>query len=169
MAFTVAHGDSKTYSPGERIEFGTVITNEGGGFLPGQNEFLCPWKGLYMFSLSSAGYGTGGSAITELWMDENLLVTSLAVGSTNSATSNTVFAQCDSGSRVYVQCTSQASCAIFGNQNGYDNTVTFSGMLLAEDVAYQTFKCLLSCNILLHWNNYVLQLGIVLYSENIKL
>ena len=132
VAFTVAHEELKVYSPGERIEFGTVITNEGGGFLPGQNEFLCPRKGLYMFILSSVRFEGSDYGIAEIRMDEALLVTSFAAGSPNGATSNTVFIQCDSGSRVFVQC-GQIACSMYGNSNGYVNTVTFSGMLVAED------------------------------------
>ena len=132
-AFTAGHEEAKTYSPGERIGFGTIITNEGGGFLPSQNEFLCPQKGLYMFSLASVRYGESNNGIVEIWMDETLLVTTFAATSNNAATSNAVFIQCDSGSRVYVQCSQiEHSCSMYGNNNGYVNTVTFSGMLVAE-------------------------------------
>ena len=84
-----------------------------------------------MFSLSSMG-AANAYGITEIWKDETLLVTAFAAEGTNSGTSNAVFIQCDSGSRVYVQCNNQFSCTMYGTQYGYTNIVTFSGMLVAE-------------------------------------
>ena len=129
IAFTVSHGETKGYSPGERFEFETIITNEGGGFLPGQNEFLCPTRGLYMFTLSTCGYA-GTNAIAEVWMDDSIIFTALDSSDKFGATSNLAYVHCQAGSRVFVVCSQQA-CIPYGTADGYVNTVTFSGMLVS--------------------------------------
>ena len=51
VAFTVFTNVRVTISPGERVHFQDVLTNVGGGYNAGHNEFVCPHTGLYMFSL----------------------------------------------------------------------------------------------------------------------
>ena len=46
VAFLVSDSAQTTYSAGERIRYSKVVTNEGAGFMPGQNEFLCPVTGM---------------------------------------------------------------------------------------------------------------------------
>ena len=132
VAFTVAHGEVKVYNTEERIEFETVITNEGGGFLPGQNEFLCPINGMYLFSHSSAAWANSFS-ITEIWMDDIRLVTSFAVNDVTPAASNSVLVHCTSGGKVYIQCDTLHACTPWGTDGNFHNTVTFSGYLVAGD------------------------------------
>ena len=133
IAFTVAHGEPKTYTAGQRIEFPTVITNEGGGYVSSQHEFICPRTGVYMFSVSVVRT-PANSAILKIFMDDTLLVAAFAAGSSNAATSNTVFVRCNSGGSVYVQCYTQGSCSVRSNNLYYDNNATtFSGMLVAAD------------------------------------
>ena len=90
VAFTVTHGETRSYSPGEKIEFeGSVITNEGGGYFPGQHEFNCPVSGLYQFILSVSATNNGNT-ITEIWMSDSenevFLVTAHATGLSWAAT-----------------------------------------------------------------------------------
>ena len=108
-----------------------IIMNEGGGYVSGLNEFWCPVDGLYYFIHSTSG-DPGNRAITEIWMDETPLVTAFAYDYGKSA-SNSVFAHCRNGSKVYVQC-GQLPCRLWGTDNGYVNIVTFSGMLVRSDV-----------------------------------
>ena len=134
IAFTVAHAEGKVYNPEARIEFPTIITNEGGGYITGLNEFWCPVDGLYYFSHFSVGLASN-SASTEIWMDDTYLVTSLTSGGTTPATGNSVVVHCNSGSKVYVQC-GPAPCTQQGTTNNYQNSVTFLGFLLTSDDTY---------------------------------
>ena len=135
VAFTVTHGESQTYELGQRLLFPNIITNEGGGYSPSQNEFLCPFTGLYLFTASSARYMSTSQkdAIVEIVMDDTSLVTVFGATSSNSASSNVVLVNCQSGSRVYVQCGPVYDCYIRGDGNGWSDVTTFSGLLIAED------------------------------------
>ena len=103
VAFTVAHGEVKTYSPEEKVEFETVITNEGGGFLPSQDEFLCPYSGMYLFTQVTVAWDNSRS-ITEIWMDNTRVATAFATNGITPTAGHAVLVHCTSGSRVYVQC-----------------------------------------------------------------
>ena len=133
IAFTVTHGERRFYSGGERITFDNIITNEGGAYSPGQHEFLCPVTGLYSFNIHSAGLDNN-SGITEIWIDDSVLVTALAYGDWSGA-GNSAYVRCVTGSRVYVQCTSDYSCVMYGTVANLFNTVSFSGrLIMAEEV-----------------------------------
>ena len=43
-----------TLSPGETVIWDEIRVNEGGYFVPGSGEFVCPDEGLYYFSVSAA-------------------------------------------------------------------------------------------------------------------
>ena len=128
----MAHGEVKSYDPETRIEFPTIITNEGGGYMSGLHEFWCPVDGLYYFAHSSMGFEeTPG--ITEIWMDDTRLVTCHAADYRHPAASNSVVVHCNSGSKVYVECSHSNACTVFGTYYDRGNTVTFSGYLLSSD------------------------------------
>ena len=128
IAFTVAHQLPFTYSPNARLEFLTVITNSGGAYDPELHEFQCPLNGLYYFTVSSAAFPNTGTAM-DIVMDELSLVHIHAANSPTPASSNSVIVYCQSGGRVYVQC-SRSACTPMGTNDDWGNTVTFSGFLL---------------------------------------
>ena len=130
VAFTVSDQEHRAYNPDQRIEFHTVITNEGAGYKPGQHEFVCPVSGMYQFSYSTIGVW-GSYSISSIWIENTLLVTSYAVGSENPSASNSVLVHCSSGIKVYVQCGSSFACYPAGT---YENYHTFSGFLVSADV-----------------------------------
>ena len=133
IAFTVAHAETKTYLRDERLEFPVVITNEGGGYSPSQNEFLCPVTGLYLFTVTVTRNRESNNAIVDIVMDDELLVTVFAASSSNAGTSAMVFIRCQSGQRVYAQCTGLQSCTIRSETDGWERSTTFSGLLIASD------------------------------------
>ena len=53
LGFTVANEVSSTFGPGVRITYNRIITNSGGDFNIGTNEYICPVSGYYMFTVSS--------------------------------------------------------------------------------------------------------------------
>ena len=75
VAFTVSAQEHKTYSPGARIEFTTVITNEGAGYIPGQHEFVCPVTGMYLFTYTTLS-SWEETSVSGIWIENTLLVTS---------------------------------------------------------------------------------------------
>ena len=123
----------RNYAPLSRIEFERIITNEGGGFISGLNEFWCQVDGLYFFTHTSVAYHPYAHAITEIWMnDAPVGVTAFAAnGDTPSATA-VVFVHCNSGDKVYIQC-ARIDCLVFGDADDFSNTTTFSGYLVATE------------------------------------
>ena len=130
VAFTVVGQETRTYSAGARIEFTTVITNEGAGFIPGQHEFVCPVSGMYLFTYSTLSNWDQNS-ISAIWIEDTLLVTSHASGPGNGEASNIVLVHCNSGNKVYVQC-GDGACYPAGDGRNYH---TFAGFLVSADVA----------------------------------
>ena len=132
VAFTVSHQEPRTYSPGERVAFTTVITNEGAGFKPGQDEFVCPVSGMYLFTYSTLTTWNTNS-VSNIWLEDTLLVTSLANGGgpSHGEASNTVLVHCNSGNKVYVQCDNEYVSYAEGD---YRNYHTFAGFLVSADV-----------------------------------
>ena len=130
VAFTVSEQVSKTYSPEARIEFTTVITNEGAGFKPGQHEFVCPVSGMYLFTYTTLSIHNQHS-ISSIWIENTLLVTSFGNGPNNGKASNTVLVHCNSGNKVYVQCDHEYVCYTEGDNRNYH---TFAGFLVSADV-----------------------------------
>ena len=128
----MAHGPSKTYAPETRIEFPTILTNAGGGYNAGTNEFVCPTSGLYYFALTTTGFDSN-NAIMEIWMDGERLVTSLNVNSNIPTGSNSVAINCGSGGKVYIQGGTMYNVIPYGTNNNWGNTVTFSGFLISGD------------------------------------
>ena len=69
VAFTSAATESTSYAAGETVRFPDVISNIGGGFIPGTNEFICPQSGVYFFSTSL--YCHGSDMYTAgIWLDD---------------------------------------------------------------------------------------------------
>ena len=133
MAFTVTHGETQYYEIGQRLLFPFIITNEGGGYSPSQNEFLCPFTGLYLFTVSVVRFQEQGHAIVEIVMDETPLVTAFGGAGHDSTASNIVLVHCQSGSRVFIRCGPVLDCTIRSLSDGWSDATTFSGFLMAED------------------------------------
>ena len=74
----------------------------------------------------------GNRCISEIWIDETVLVTSLTSSGANMQGTNSVVVHCSRGSKVYVQNNALYSCRHFDNAE-YEGMATFSGFLLASD------------------------------------
>ena len=131
VAFTAGHDTRRSYSPGEQIEYSIILTNVGGGYIPGQSEFVCPITGTYVFSITSTAFGSSGNAIMELWMDDERVVVAYAANSQDPTGNALVTLQCSSGSKVFVRCTELFSCLPYGPERGISDT--FAGFLLASE------------------------------------
>jgi hypothetical protein len=133
VAFTVIHAAQKAYSAGQKIEFPTILTNEGGGYVVSQNDFMCPQSGMYMFYVSVVKNNDYDDAIVDIVKNGTPLVTAFGASTYNSAASNSVIVRCNSGERVDIRCTSVKSCNLRSTTGGYANTTTFSGFLISSD------------------------------------
>ena len=130
VAFTAANEARQSYSPGEQIQYSTVITNVGGGYVPGQSEFICPISGTYVFSITSTAH-RDDMAMLELWMDAARVVITFSTSSLDAQANALVTLQCSSGSKVFVRCHQSFPCVPYGAQYGISDT--FSGYLLSSD------------------------------------
>ena len=71
------------------------------------------------------------SSNSAIWIEDTLLVTSVANGPGNGEASNTVLVHCNSGNKVYVQC-DHAACYPLGDISNYH---TFAGFLVSANLA----------------------------------
>ena len=101
--------------------------------MPGLHEFWCPVNGLYFFTHTSVAYPNTQHAITQIWMDDSHIATSLTANGDTPSGSISIYVHCNAGSKVYVQCGYKHQCEMYGNVDGWENTVMFSGHLLSQD------------------------------------
>ena len=52
VVFTATSSQDRSIPINEKLVFDDILTNRGGGYVPAQNEFICPTGGFYMFSIS---------------------------------------------------------------------------------------------------------------------
>ena len=127
VGFSAYSTMTRSYNSNEIVIFDELNSNFGQYFDVDSNTFVCPYDGIYWFSVSC--YNDVGHACTPSLMVENqLLVQTIAPEdseSRNSASIATV-AECKAGQRALVKN--------LGNNRTYndswDRTNTFSGYLL---------------------------------------
>ncbi|KAL3837090.1 hypothetical protein ACJMK2_022472 [Sinanodonta woodiana] len=93
--------------PGERIIFGSLDYNEGGGFHASTGTFICPISGTYFFAgtISSAGYGYIATSIKIDGVVKIIQYSSYHLPGDNMSTGVTV-AHCQAGQSVWMEITS---------------------------------------------------------------
>ena len=126
-------GDTEVEGPSTtRVKFQTVQTNAGGHF-QNQSTFVCPYDGLYEFSLRVGAFEkTAHAAIHKNGEEIELqyLVSCRAVGSRGRYASSTasIVVECQNGEEVYVLPRSS------GILIGSTSRSYFSGHLIARNV-----------------------------------
>ena len=130
VGFTAAAntGSYTPYEIGDVIVFDDVISNFGGHYNADISTFICPWDGVYLFSVNVQGYTSDNMYIdlmrnevelAEIWIDN--------ISSTYNRGSTTIVIDCASGDVMWVRA---------GDTN-YIHVETrrtlFSGFLLHRD------------------------------------
>merc|ERR1712150_116495 len=105
-------GGAKDYRSGDTVQYATILTNAGGHFQPGSNQFICPQTAMYMFAITAIRNDEREYAIFTLMIDDTPVFKSFGTITQNAASSNLAFVQCNSGQRVYVRCHLAGNCSM---------------------------------------------------------
>ena len=129
VGFTASASTGDTlYESGDVIVFGDVISNFGGHYNPEISTFICPWDGVYLFSVNVQGYSSHYMHIDLMRNDVQLADILIDdISGTYNRGSTTMVINCASGDVVWVRA-------------GYSNYIhaaarrtLFSGYLLHRD------------------------------------
>ena len=128
IGFTAIHGYDASYSNGEVVIFGNVVSNIGNHYSPTNSTFTCPIAGMYMFSVSVLNGVYDSDSEVAIMRDDSILINVLLDESSSddmfNSASAVIVVECDIGQHVYVE--SIRSSAIEGNFG----TSHFSGALI---------------------------------------
>ena len=127
VAFTAwANTGSQTfYQTGDIILFNEALSNIGGHYNPGTSSFICPWDGVYVFSVNVQAY-LDDSSIIDL-MQNNIFLTRIwndKISGAHHRGSMTTVIDCKRGDVIWNRA--GESCYIRCNS---DKETTFSGFL----------------------------------------
>ena len=125
VGFTAYAEDWRSYQEDDLVLFESVVTNLGAHYNPVTSTFLCPYDGVYLFSVSfnaNSNYRMRASIIR----NSSYLADALAYTNENpNHASALVITDCSPGSKVWVRSY---------NDNNYmtadPRTALFSGYLL---------------------------------------
>ena len=131
MAFTAYSELSYDYEVGDVITFDRTVSNIGSYFNAQSSTFLCPYSGLYQFSVHILA-AVNSTAQANIMLDGQQLVIAWAdaILNTYPQSSNTVLVQCDEGQTVWVESSSSVNGSRIFN-NAFKHS-TFSGVLLQK-------------------------------------
>ena len=119
-------GNPTDYSVGDIIVFNEVLSNIGGHYNTDTSSFICPWDGVYVFSVTVQGY-LSDLTDTDLMQNNNFLARIFnddISGAYNRGSMTTVI-DCERGDVIWnlAWTTGSINC----NTNRF---TTFSGFLL---------------------------------------
>ena len=119
-------GSETNYRSGDVVVFNAVLNNIGGHYNTDTSSFICPWDGVYVFSVSVMGYVNDDSHIdlmhnnnfmTRIWID--------GISGAYNRGSMTTAIECERGDVIWNRAGSHCSIHTTG-----DVRTTFSGFLL---------------------------------------
>ena len=117
-----------TCNTGDKIYFPEVITNVGGSYIPGTSDFICPVRGVYMFSATLMSQnGENGLIVIKVDGTDTAAIYPDGSGGSHGHTTALAIVECEAGDRVWMECAA-ADTRIHVNPNYHYNT--FSGMLV---------------------------------------
>ena len=118
--------DSSTYSvfvySQQLIPYTTVITNIGGHYNPDTYTFVCPYRGVYVFTVSTNAYND--QLVGELYKNDQLLIRTFANEDFRDSATASVVTECEMRDSVYVYAYTG------GEFDCYWSPAHFSGYLL---------------------------------------
>ena len=125
VGFSAYTLEERAYNDGDVVIFDGVVSNFGGFFDFDSSIFVCPYSGIYWFSvscLSKIGYPCTPAINVET---KEILKTHGATGSHGNQGSTSTVVECKAGERVWVRNVSDDEA-----YNGWDKTNSFSGFML---------------------------------------
>ena len=97
-----------------------------------QTDFLTP-AGTYMFTWSTVA-ADAYTAYTDMYMNDDAIASSFCNSASSEVSyscSNTVVHHCQSGARVYIQCSPARPCRFRSNSDVNGALQSFAGFLLS--------------------------------------
>ena len=126
VGFSVFATEERNYNDGDIVIFDNIVSNFGGYFDLDSSIFVCPYSGIYWFSVSC--FSENGYACTPVIYVETKIIlrTEGAADEThgNQASTSTVV-ECMAGKRVWIM--NDYDNRVYDT---YDRTNSFSGFLL---------------------------------------
>ena len=123
-AFSAHPSANHEHVAGELVQFDVAISNLGGYYQPDNSVFICPFDGVYVFSLNALSQ-VGYLLASSIYIDNQAYVATWAdnVDGANSQASNMYVGFCAAGSQAWAQVNGAS------RSRGNPNTV-FAGFLL---------------------------------------
>ena len=119
-------GNPTDYISADIIVFNEVLSNVGGHYNTDTSSFICPWDGVYVFSVDVQGYVSDPSHIDLMQnSDYRTRVFNDEISYAYNRGSMTTVLDCERGDVIWIRAGS--TCSIYG---GYNRYTTFSGFLL---------------------------------------
>ena len=119
-------GNPTDYVSADIIVFNEVLSNIGGHYNTDTSSFICPWDGVYVFSVDVQGYVSDPSHIDLMQnSDYRTRVFNDEISYAYNRGSMTTVLDCQHGDVIWIRAGS--TCSIYG---GYQPYTTFSGFLL---------------------------------------
>ena len=128
--FSVTTASEATYNNGDKIQFETILSNNGGYYNPHEHAFICPVKGVYHFACHITCNVNSDLPIS-IRMGEVTLVSARPIldGSFYGSGSASVITSCDQGAKVHLVSLVNGGM-LCSNANKYSS---FSGYLLHQE------------------------------------
>ena len=124
-AFTASIGSTHSYDTGDVIIFDQIVTNVGNHYHPNTSTYVCPLKGLYVFSVSVLNTVSNHMKVNLMRENTHLGSGYSHVGDHNQGALSVV-AECERGERVWVRCYGSSYAYV---HQSYDWNI-FSGFAL---------------------------------------
>ena len=107
VAFTARASEDRNYYANDIILFDSVITNTGNHYSGETSAFVCPYDGVFSFSVSFYS-GINDNLSLDIMRDDELIISGYANYSDNDYTHgmSTVVIECNVGQLVWARCVS---------------------------------------------------------------
>ena len=131
VGFTAYSELSQTLQEDDLVRFDETLTNYGNFYSAASSIFLCPYNGLYLFSMHVLA-AQDSSVQINIMVDGRQMVIAWADGidGVYPQSSNTVVTECFEGQSVWLQSSSQSNGSRIFN-NAFKHS-TFSGVLIQK-------------------------------------
>lgn len=133
MGFTAFAALDASYSSLEKIQFNSVISNEGVSYDAANSQFTCPITGLYLFNVNvyTSGFERMEAVLRVVSSGQEVeRVTAYSANNEPNGSSNSVVIMCEEGWIVDVICGPYRDCEY--NAEEFYAANSFSGVLVTE-------------------------------------
>ena len=126
VGFSAYATTARAYDANDIALFDGIISNFGEHYNKDSSSFICPYSGVYLFSIAFVTYPSYDSYLGIMMDDTELVVAFADDGDQFSQASANIIAECVSGQRVWVR-TISSSNYVYSNSDRYSH---FTGYLL---------------------------------------